>query len=86
MVQVHVLAREWGFDSPLGHHLSFMDETLDETAEDGPELPPPPTFGKLLASNVKIVAGVALLALMAYGTWRGIAALFPDVPWLQPKP
>ena len=28
MVQVHVPAREWGFDSPLGHHLPLrsMDE------------------------------------------------------------
>ena len=83
MVQVHVLAREWGFDSPLGHHLSPLDTTL---AEDRPDPPPPPTFGRLLASNIRVVAWATALAVLAFGTWRGLVIPFPDAAWLQPKP
>ena len=29
MVQVHVPAKEWGFDSPLGHHIPFGCERVN---------------------------------------------------------
>ncbi len=45
----------------------------------------PPSFRRLLASNLKVVAATAVLALVAYGVWRGLAVLFPETAWLQPK-
>jgi hypothetical protein len=47
--------------------------------------PPPnsPTFGALLLANVKVLLGVTLFMTLAFFLWRGIAALFPDIAWLQ---
>jgi len=44
---------------------------------------PSPSFASLLMANLRVVGSALLLALVCYGIWRGTAALFPDVSWLQ---
>ena len=107
MVQVHVPAKEWGFDSPLGHHISFGCERVNHIEKlnrgnqtplsigyaargslgprNSPMTPPPktPSFGALLLANVKVLLGVTLFMILAFFLWRGIAAMFPEIAWLQ---
>ena len=45
--------------------------------------PEEPTFGALLGQNLRLMAIVLVMAALAWLTWRGLAALFPDVAWLQ---
>ena len=42
-----------------------------------------PSFRALLAANVRVLTWLALAALLAWGVWRGLRWLFPDVPWLR---
>jgi len=37
----------------------------------------------LLLTNLRVLVVVSVLALLAYGLWRALAALFPEIPWLQ---
>lgn len=84
MVQVHVPAREWGFDSPPGHHplfdvwpgLSRGKITMSERDQE-------PGFGDLVLTNLKLVGVVMVGLALAWGAWRGLAWLFPDISWLQ---
>ncbi len=50
----------------------------------GDEEKPAPSFGALLGANLKVLGIALLLALLAFGIWRGLSALFPEVSWLQP--
>lgn len=43
----------------------------------------PPGFGALLLANVKVLLGVTLFIALAFFIWRGVAALFPEIAWLQ---
>ena len=42
-----------------------------------------PTFRSLLLGNLRVVAWAMALMLVAYGMWRALAWLFPDIEWLQ---
>ena len=42
-----------------------------------------PTFGELLAANARMLGVVLLYAAIAFGAWRGLAWLFPDIAWLR---
>ena len=42
-----------------------------------------PNFAQLLRGNLRVLGYVALLVLLAYGTWRGLVWLFPEVEWLR---
>lgn len=42
-----------------------------------------PTFAALLGQNLRLMAVVLVIATLAWFTWRGLAALFPDIAWLQ---
>lgn len=59
-----------------------MPEISPETTPE-PELGPEPTLAALMASNLKVLLGVALLITLAWGTWFLVSKLFPDVAWLQ---
>lgn len=48
-----------------------------------PEPLPEPSLAALMASNLKVLLGVALLIVLAWGTWFLVSKLFPDVAWLQ---
>ena len=48
-----------------------------------PEPKPEPTFGELLRGNARVLFGVALYAVIAFGIWRGLVWLFPDIAWLR---
>jgi hypothetical protein len=37
----------------------------------------------LLLANVKVLLGVTLFMILAFFLWRGIAAMFPEIAWLQ---
>jgi len=48
------------------------------------QLPPsPPSFWDLLWANLKVLLIAAAVAGVAFGIWRGLAALFPEMEWLQ---
>jgi hypothetical protein len=47
------------------------------------EARPEPTFGSLLRGNLKVLAWVFALGLLAFGGWYGLAQLFPEVSWLR---
>ncbi len=55
-------------------------EPMTEAASTPPK---PPSLRELLLSNLKILAGSLLLAILAYGMWRLLTLLFPDVAWLH---
>ncbi len=42
-----------------------------------------PTFASLLKGNLRVLVGVAVLAALAFGAWRGLLLVFPDVDWLR---
>ena len=42
-------------------------------------------FLELLKGNLKVAGFSLLIAVLAYGLWRGAVWLFPDVDWLQPR-
>ncbi|MCP3919194.1 MAG: hypothetical protein GY711_26945 [bacterium] len=54
-----------------------MSEELERPSSE-------PSFARLLAANLRVVGVAVLVMVAAYGTWRGLARLFPDVSWLQP--
>jgi len=43
-----------------------------------------PSLRALLLANLRVVGFACALAVLAYGVWRGLAALFPELTWLQP--
>ena len=71
--------REWGFDSPLGHH--SRAESGMAAADVRP--PEPPSFRALLWGSLRTAAAALVLAALAFGLWRGLVWLFPDVEWLR---
>ncbi|HIK59102.1 MAG TPA: hypothetical protein EYF98_00215 [Planctomycetes bacterium] len=60
-------------------HLHDPD-SKEEPAAAQPELIPLRT---LMAVNLRVLLVVAALGAMAFGLWRGLAALFPELKWLQ---
>lgn len=42
-----------------------------------------PGFGDLVLTNLKLVGVVMVGLALAWGAWRGLAWLFPDISWLQ---
>lgn len=42
-----------------------------------------PTFAALLGQNLRLMALVLAIAAVAWLVWRGLAAMFPDLAWLQ---
>ena len=84
--------REWGFNSPPGHHPSPSEfvptwsqeiEVSEDPREPQADERPEPTLGGLLRANLKLVGGVLLFGAVAFGIWRGLVLLFPDVEWLR---
>lgn len=62
---------------------------MSEPDPERPEPPPPrpePGFGELLGANLKVLGYGVLVLATAYGVWRGLRVLFPDVRWLQLRP
>jgi hypothetical protein len=41
------------------------------------------SFKALLRANLAVLTGVGVFVALAYLLWRGIAALFPEIGWLQ---
>ena len=84
--------REWGFDSPLGHHpllrglgvvFTMTGPSSDTEHSQGEQDSQGPSFKALLLSNLRILLVAGLLAWMAYGLWGLLADIFPEVRWLQ---
>ena len=71
--------REWGFDSPPGHHVRIVN-----AAPNSPQGTPGPTFRELLGGSLRVCGFTLGLALLAFLLWLGLRWLFPDVGWLQP--
>jgi hypothetical protein len=89
--------REWGFDSPLGHHPSHRgwgngaaimslpphSPGSESPGQPGAHLPESVPLKTLIAVNLKVLLFVSVFGAAAFGLWRGIAALFPELEWLQ---
>ena len=43
----------------------------------------PIPLGTLLLTNLRLLVVVAVLVAGAFALWRGLAALFPEIDWLQ---
>ncbi|MDP6387461.1 MAG: hypothetical protein QGI93_14795 [Planctomycetota bacterium] len=43
----------------------------------------PIPLGTLLLVNLRLLLVVAVLGAAAFALWRGLAALFPEIDWLQ---
>ena len=69
--------REWGFDSPLGHHSSRLLALMES------EPVKPPSLRELMIANLKVIGVVALVMVAAWLVWQGLARLFPETDWLQ---
>ena len=84
--------REWGFDSPLGHHpllrglgvvFTMTGPTSDTEHPQGEQDSQGPSFKALLVSNLRILLIAGLLASIAYWLWGLLADVFHEVGWLQ---
>lgn len=53
-----------------------------EGDSESPE-PDPVPLRTLLAVNLRVLLVVAALGALAFGLWKGLAALFPELTWLQ---
>ena len=42
-----------------------------------------PTLRALMLANLRVLAGVAVLAAAAWGLWFALSKLFPEQSWLQ---
>lgn len=42
-----------------------------------------PSFGELLRSNLRVLALLLVYVAVAYGIWRLLLVVFPDVGWLR---
>jgi len=60
--------------SPLGETMSNPKTSTQSAA---------PGFGALLRANLVVLAAVGVFVALAYLLWRGAAALFPEIGWLQ---
>lgn len=45
--------------------------------------PEPVPLRTLLLVNLRVLLVVSVFCAMAFGLWRGVAALFPELKWLQ---
>ena len=64
--------------SPSPH--SAGSESEGESAEHRHEAVPLKT---LLVVNLRVLLIVSVLGAAAFALWRGLAALFPELKWLQ---
>jgi hypothetical protein len=65
--------------------MSTPPDSLRPNSECEPDTltPEPIPLGTLLAVNLRVLVVVSALAALAFGLWKGLAALFPELKWLQ---
>ena len=65
--------------------MTTMPHTPVPDADEAPGVsqPEPIPLGTLLLVNLRLLLVVAVLGAAAFALWRGLAALFPEISWLQ---
>ena len=65
--------------------MSPPQHPLDSDPEGEPDAfqPEPVPLRTLLLVNLRVLLVVSAFGAMALGLWKGVAAMFPELKWLQ---